>query len=67
MKKDINNFLSTDTINNWNKLYGKNGFAQVQLLIKKIKIIKIYLQKLLIIFVKKDFILILQLQRIWGR
>ena len=36
IKKDINNFFyPLDTVYNWNKLYGKNGFTQIQLLIKQ--------------------------------
>ena len=38
LKKDINNFFyPLDTVSNWNKLYGKNGFTQIQLLIKQNK------------------------------
>ncbi len=36
LKKDINNFFyPLDTVYNWNKLYGKDGFTQIQLLIKQ--------------------------------
>ena len=36
LKKDINNFFyPLDTISNWNKFYGKDGFTQIQLLIKQ--------------------------------
>ena len=51
-KKDINNFFyPLDTIYNWNKLYGKDGFTQIQLLIKQnnkdliVKIINYFSEK----------------------
>tara|TARA_B100000282_G_scaffold142222_1_gene102302 strand:- start:46 stop:519 length:474 start_codon:yes stop_codon:yes gene_type:complete len=56
MKKDINNFFyPLDTINNWNKLYGKDGFTQVQLLIKKNKDNKDLLAEIINFFRKKGF------------
>ena len=56
MKKDINNFFyPLDTINNWNKLYGKDGFTQVQLLIKKNKDNKDLLAEIINYFRKKGF------------
>ena len=56
MKKDINNFFyPLDTINNWNKLYGKYGFTQVQLLIKKNKDNKDLLAEIINYFRKKGF------------
>ena len=55
-KKDINNFFyPLDTIYNWNKLYGKDGFTQVQLLIKKNKKNKDLLAEIINYFSEKGF------------
>ena len=55
-KKDINNFFyPLDTISNWNKLYGKNGFTQIQLLIKQNKYNKDLLVEIIKYFREKGF------------
>jgi len=56
LKKDINNFFyPLDTIYNWNKLYGKDGFTQIQILIKQNKNCKGLLVKILNYFSEKEF------------
>ena len=56
LKKDINNFFyPLDTVNNWNKLYGKNGFTQIQLLIKQNKKSKNLLLEIISYFTEKGF------------
>ncbi len=56
LKKDINNFFyPLDTVNNWNKLYGKNGFTQIQLLIKQNKKSKNLLLEIINYFTEKGF------------
>tara|TARA_Y100001958_G_C20966716_1_gene363359 strand:- start:128 stop:646 length:519 start_codon:yes stop_codon:yes gene_type:complete len=56
LKKDINKFFyPLDTIYNWNKLYGKNGFTQVQLLIKQNKNNKDLLAEIINYFGEKGF------------
>ena len=56
LKKDINNFFyPLDTVSNWNKLYGKNGFTQIQLLIKQNKNNKDLLVEIINYFIEKGF------------
>ena len=56
LKKDINNFFyPLDTIGNWNKLYGKDGFTQIQLLIKQNKNNKDLLEEIIKYFCEKGF------------
>ena len=56
LKKDINNFFyPLDTVNNWNKLYGKDGFTQVQILIKQNKNSKDLLEEIINYFGEKGF------------
>ena len=56
LKKDINNFFyPLDTVNNWNKLYGKDGFTQVQILIKQNKNNKDLLEEIINYFSEKGF------------
>ena len=56
LKKDINNFFyPLDTVSNWNKLYGKNGFTQIQLLIKQNKDNKDLLIEIIKYFSEKGF------------
>ena len=56
LKKDINNFFyPLDTVSNWNKLYGKNGFTQIQLLIKQNKNNKDLLVEIIKYFNEKGF------------
>ncbi len=56
LKKDINNFFyPLDIVNNWNKLYGKNGFTQIQLLIKQNKNSKDLLLEIINYFNEKGF------------
>ena len=56
LKKDINNFFyPLDTVSNWNKLYGKYGFTQIQLLIRRNKNNKDLLFEIINYFSKKGF------------
>ena len=56
LKKDINNFFyPLDTVSNWNKLYGKYGFTQIQLLIRRNKNNKDLLVEIINFFSKKGF------------
>ena len=56
LKKDINNFFyPLDTVNGWNKLYGKDGFTQVQILIKQNKNNKNLLEEIINYFREKGF------------
>ena len=56
LKKDINNFFyPLDTVNSWNKLYGKDGFTQVQILIKQNKNNKDLLEEIINYFSEKGF------------
>ncbi len=56
LKKDINNFFyPLDTVSNWNKLYGKNGFTQIQLLIKQNKNNKDLFVEIIKYFSEKGF------------
>jgi decaprenylphospho-beta-D-ribofuranose 2-oxidase len=45
-------FYPLDNINNWNKIYGKSGFVQIQILVSKDNIIK-NLKRILLFFQKK--------------
>ena len=54
LKKEINSFFyPLDTVYNWNKLYGKNGFTQIQILIKENKNYENILNKIFNFFIKK--------------
>lgn len=56
LKKDINNFFyPLDTVYNWNSLYGKNGFTQIQLIIKQNKNNKDLLLEIINFFNEKGF------------
>ena len=68
IKKDINNFFyPLDVINNWNKLYGKNGFTQIQLLIKQNKNSKDILIEIIDFFSKKGFYSYLTTLKEYGK
>ena len=53
-KQNLNSFFyPLDNINNWNNLYGKNGFVQIQVLIEE-KDPEMIIKKILNFFQKKD-------------
>ena len=53
-KQNLNNFFyPLDNINNWNNLYGKNGFTQIQVLIEE-RDPEIILDKILDFFQKRE-------------
>lgn len=68
LKKDINSFFyPLDTINNWNKLYGNDGFTQIQLLIKQNKNNIDLLKEIINYFSEKGFYSYLTTLKEYGK